>query len=264
MHEARSNLAEESSLLREQSLLPCSGGGYAFAMRWGIFSRNLHIIFPKILLAGFLLLAFNTARAQHVITFGKPLPVKWFVGPSESRVLPLKVRALYVDGRVKEFTIGDVHDVTERLFVVRRGFRLNDLLPADEKKVPDWRWQRGGWILVDRSSGHISQLKLPDFDPFYSVVSWYRDYAAYCGLSEDGGKAYAVVAELGIKKPVVRKDLGAASQSDVPDSECPAPLWQRQPPRVTFTPRGGPKLSFTVRGHAAGLLSEEAAEPESK
>jgi hypothetical protein len=233
-------------------------------MPWGIFSRNLGVSFPQSLLLGFLLLAINTTRAEHVITLGKPLPVKWFVGPSESRVLPLKVRALYVDGRVKEFTIGDVHDVTERLFVVRRSFRLNDLLPADEKRVPEWRWQRGGWMMVDRNSGHISQLKLPDFDPFYSVVSWYRDYAAYCGLSEDGGKVYAVVAELGIKKPVVRKDLGAAAQSDVPDSECPAPVWQRQPPRVTFTPRTGPKLSFTVRGRAAGLLSEEAAEQDSK
>jgi len=231
-------------------------------MRWGIFSRNLSVSSPPFLLVGFLLLAINTARAEHVITFGKPLPVKWFVGPSESRVLPLKVRALYVDGRVKEFTIGDAHDVTERLFVVRRGFRLNDLLPADERKVPDWRWQRGGWMMVDRSSGHISQLKLPDFDPFYSVVSWFRDYAAYCGVTE-GQKLYAVVAQLGQRKPVLRTHIGEAKAGDNPDSECGAPVWQKQPVRVVFQPFSGQKHSFAIHGRSSEPEpAEEQPEPK--
>ena len=189
----------------------------------------------------------------HVVTLGKPLPVKWFVGPTEDKVQPMKVRGLYVDGKLKEFTTGDPHDVTDQLFVIRRSFRLNDALPAESQKPPQWRWQRGGWLLVDRSTGHITQLKLPEFDPFYSVASWYRDYVAYCGISEDGEKAYAVVTELGRKKPTVRKELGPASQSDIPDSECPAPEWARQPARVTFQPRKGEKMTFTVRGHAADL-----------
>jgi len=63
---------------------------------------------------------------------------------------------------------------------------------------------------------------LPYFDPFYSAASWYRDYVAYCGLADDGEKLYAVVAELGRKKPLVRRDLGAPGADDMPDSECPA------------------------------------------
>jgi len=56
---------------------------------------------------------------------------------------------------------------------------------------------------------------LPYFDPFYSAASWYRDYVAYCGLADDGEKLYAVVAELGRKKPLVRRDLGAPGADDM-------------------------------------------------
>ena len=41
----------------------------------------------------------------------------------------LKIRALLVDGVLKEWTTGDAHDVTDRSFVVRRVIRLNDALP---------------------------------------------------------------------------------------------------------------------------------------
>ena len=44
----------------------------------------------------------------------------------------LKVRALLVDGVVKEWTTGDAHDVTDRSFVVRRVIKLNDTLPNDK------------------------------------------------------------------------------------------------------------------------------------
>ena len=39
--------------------------------------------------------------------------------------MEIKVRALFVDTRLKEYTIGLPHDVTDRLFVVRRAYRLN-------------------------------------------------------------------------------------------------------------------------------------------
>lgn len=182
----------------------------------------------------------------HQITWGKWLPVKWFVGPTDDKVQPINVRALYVDGHVKDFTTGQPQDITDQLFVVRRAYRLNDQLPEDANKVPHWKWQRGGWLLVDRESGRVTQLKLPEFDPFYSVASWYRDYVAYCGLSDDGEKLYAVVAQLGRKKPILHQDLGAAANSNTPDSECPAPTWQRNPIRVTFQPRSGKPLSFEV------------------
>ncbi len=203
-----------------------------------------------------LLAAGPAVGRQHQITWGKWLPVKWFVGPTDDKVQPMNVRALYVDGQVKDFTLGQPYDITDRQFVVRRSYRLNDQLPQDANKVPHWKWQRGGWLLVDRGSGRVSELKLPDFDPFYSVASWYRDYVAYCGISEDGEKVYAVVAQLGRKKPIIHQDLGAASNSNTPDSECPAPAWQRNPARVSFQPRNGKSLEFTIGGHASDISTK--------
>lgn len=194
------------------------------------------------------------APKPHVIAFGKALPVKLMLGPEEDKSLDLTVRGLSVDGKLREFATGEVHDVTDRLFVVRRAFRVNDRLP-DDPKGPRWRWQRGNWLLVDRQTGRISELRLPEFDPFYSEASWYRDYAAYCGISGDGDKVFAVVAQLGMKKPMVRKELGPARQGEMPDSECAPPKWQRQPARVTFLPKERPQLTFEVRGHTADVAS---------
>lgn len=191
-------------------------------------------------------LAAFAASKPHVITFGKVMPVKLFLGPSEDRTVPMQVRGLYVDSNLKEFTTGEPHDITDRLFVVRRAFRVNDSLPNDQKKLPKWMWQRGGWLLVDRNTGRVSQINLPDFDPFYSEVAWYRDYAAYCGVSDDAEKLYANVIALGRKKPLLRKQLGAATNGDSPDSECAQPQWDRQPPRVTFLPKNAPKFTFTL------------------
>jgi len=114
----------------------------------------------------------------HVISFAKWTTAKWFVGSADNKVLGLKIRALYVDTRLKEFTTGPAHDVTDRLFVVRRMFRLNDTLPEESGTSPRWLWQRGGWLMVDRVTGRVSQINLPEFDPFYSTASWYRDYVA--------------------------------------------------------------------------------------
>jgi len=187
------------------------------------------------------------AAKPHVVSFGKWQSVKWFVGATQEKALDLKVRPLYIDGKLKEYSVGQTHDVTERLFVVRRAFRRNDALPEDTPSAPRWRWERGGWLLVDRGTGHISQLGPPDFDNFYALASWYRDYVVYCGISEDGKKLYAVVAQLGRRKPVIRKFLGDATGGDAPDSACPAPRWQRQPARVTFEPRVAQELMFTIR-----------------
>ncbi len=196
------------------------------------------------------------APKARVITFGKPLPVKLFIGPSEDKTIDMKVRGLYVDENLKEFITGDTHDVTDRIFVIRKAYRLNDNLPEDAK-TPHWKWQRGAWLMVDRTNARISPLKLPEFDPFYSNVSWYRDYAAYCGISDDGETLYAVVAQIGRKKPVLRKELGAASQGDSPDSDCDAPQWERTPSKVTFFPKKFPKVSYTVFGHATDIANDD-------
>src|SRR5439155_15277639 len=69
---------------------------------------------------------------------------------------------------------------------------------------PRWYWQRGGWLLMDRVTGRVAPINLPDFEPLYSAASWYRDYIAYCGVSDDGRKLYAIVAQLGRRKPVLK------------------------------------------------------------
>ena len=196
------------------------------------------------------------ASKPHVIAFGKTFTVKLFLGPTESKSEDIKVRVLTVDGKIKEFTTGDSHEVTEELFTVRRAYRVNDSLPEDPRTLPKWKWQRAGWILVSRATGRVSQLKLPEFDPYYSAATWYRDYVAYCGVSDSGEKLYAIVAQLGVRKPVMRTPLGDASNGDMPDSECGVPVWQRQPTRVTFYPKNGKPLTFEVHGRAADLATE--------
>jgi hypothetical protein len=209
-----------------------------------------------------LAIAGREARAvpkAHVITFGRWTTAQW-PDASGKRLFDLKVRALIVDSRVKEYTIGAPHELTDRLFVVRRAFRVNDALPAET--TSRWQWQRGGWLLVDRLTGRVSQLSLPEFDPFYSTASWYRDYVAYCGVSEDGKKLYAMVMQVGRRKPVLKKDVGEPAGDDEPDSECPAPKWERSPARVTFQPDDTQKLLFSIRGRVVDIVNDTEEEGE--
>ncbi|HTC46078.1 MAG TPA: hypothetical protein VK722_02055 [Candidatus Aquilonibacter sp.] len=214
--------------------------------------------------------AFSTNK-PHIITFGKSISVQWFAerDAENAKAIPLKVRPLLVDARMKEFTLGLPHDVTDRLFVIRRAFRMNDSLPEESASPPHWQWQRGGWLLVDRVTARISPLNLPEFDTQYSAVSWYRDYAAYCGLSDDGKKIYAVVAQINRRKPVLKKVLDSAAMKDEekipsPDSICPAPAWQRSPARVSFEPTNAAKQTFAVRGHLVDLITEEEDDEEAE
>jgi hypothetical protein len=208
----------------------------------------------------------------HVVTFGKWSTVQWSTGTSsaEEKPIALKVRPLLVDAHAKEFTFGSAHDITDRLFVVRRAFRMNDSLPQEASSPPHWQWQRGGWLLVDRTTGHVSPINLPEFDAFYSAVSWYRDYAAYCGVSDDGKKVYAIVAQISRRKPVLKKvfdgeSIAATETKDsTPDSACPVPGWQRAPTRVSFEAAGVPKQTFAIRGHAVDLMTEEEDDEEAE
>jgi hypothetical protein len=199
----------------------------------------------------------------HVIAFGKWTSAKW-PNATGQKLFDLKVRGLFVDTRLKEYTTGTAHELTDRLFVVRRVFRVNDALPTENSatNAPRWQWQRGGWLLVDRLTGRVSQINLPEFDPFYSTASWYRDYIAYCGVSDDGKKLYAIVAQVGRRKPILKKDAGEPNGDDDPDSECPPPIWQRMPMRVTFQPDDDHKLVFSIRGRVVDVVNdaEEAEE----
>ena len=221
-------------------------------------------------LAVWAMLAASAAGAGakvHVITFGKWTSAQWLPATSAEGDKPLniKVRALIVDGRIKEFMLGPPHEVTERLFVVRRAFRVNDGL--GDESVPRWQWQRGGWLLVDRTTGRVSAINLPEFDAFYSAASWYRDYAAYCGVSDDGTKIFAIVAQLSRRKAVLKKALSSDGLPNdaAPDSACPAPVWQRNPARVSFERAGSAKATYAVRGHVVDVVNDaEEEEEESK
>jgi hypothetical protein len=209
-----------------------------------------------------LLTGLSSAAKPKVITFGRWLPVQWEVGTSGGKTVPLKVRALMVNNDVKEFTTGDAHQVTDRIFVVRRAYRVNDSLSDEPSSAPKWTWQPDGWLAVDRSSAHIAKLTLPNYDSLYSTASWYRDYVAYCGVSDDGEKLYAMVIQMGQKKPIVKKLLGESKDLGMPDSQCSAPVWQKQPMRVTFLPNGLEKISFEIKGRAAELDLNASSDDE--
>ena len=168
--------------------------------------------------------------------------------------LQLKVRPLIVDGRQREWTTGDSHDVTDRSFTIRRALRINDSLPADQ--TDHWVWQPGPWLLVDRSTGHITALHLPDFDALVSDVVWFRDYGAYCGVAQTAkGGLFAVVAQLGARKAVVQKQIAPWPQPSRADLPCQSAHWQRQPMRVTMQPTGGDPITFDVVG-ASSIVEE--------
>jgi hypothetical protein len=199
----------------------------------------------------------------------------------------LDIRALLVDGVLKEWTTGEAHDVTDRSFVVRRVIRLNDSLPTDDKpgtpekasldkasleklnlekaihdKASQWVWQRGPWLLVDRTAGHVTALRLPDYDPGVSQVSWFRDYAAYCGLTPSGKSLYAVVAQIAARKPVLAKRLEAFDADNRPEPVCAPPDWQREPLRIAFHPAGGNAISYDIVPGSALLVEDTGDDDE--
>jgi hypothetical protein len=162
----------------------------------------------------------------------------------------LKVRALMVDDRQREWTMGEMHEVTERSFAVRRVMRVNDSLPGEAAQR--WSWEPGPWLLVDRVTGHIAALHLPDFDAAVSNVVWFRDYAAYCGTGTTAkGGLFAVVAQLGARRPAVQKQIGAWPQANHFIPVCQAAEWQRMPMRVTIRPTGGEAMTFDVVGSSS-------------
>ncbi|PYV59704.1 MAG: hypothetical protein DMG98_05065, partial [Acidobacteria bacterium] len=43
---------------------------------------------------------------------------------------------------------------------------------------------------------------------------------------------------------------------------CPAPVWQRNPVRVTFATKADPKLTFAVKSRSVDVASEDESEGE--
>jgi hypothetical protein len=191
------------------------------------------------------------APRQHTVVLGPWRSAS--VITEAGKAIPVKLRKLLVDEKFKEHTAGPSHDVSDRLFVVRKATQLNDSLPQETARTTRWIWRMEGWISVDRQTGHVSQLNLPMFDQDTSEVSWYRDLAAYCGTSDDHSKAYFVVFQIGKRKPLLKKEFTGET--------CPAPAWERQPTRVTFL-SGQTKSSFVVTAHGAGLQPDAKEDDE--
>jgi hypothetical protein len=203
--------------------------------------------------------AFAAPAKVHVLALGAVRKVPYTppetapASGKSSDPVTLKVRPLTLDGRQKEWTTGDAHDVTDRSFTIRRALRLNDALPGE---APSWSWQPGPWLLVDRSTGHITALHLPDFDAEVSDAIWFRDYAAYCGTAQTAkGGLFAIVAQLGARRAVVQQQIGKWPQPAPSSPVCKQAVWQREPMRVTLQPTGGDATTYDVVG-AASLVEE--------
>lgn len=241
----------------------------ALYVRGTFMSRSTRWLFALFLLvmisAGFADKACAAAsKKAHVVVLGMGKKVAYSragdPAGAQAGEESLTVRALIVDGGVKEWTTGSLHDVTDRSFVVRRAIRLNDTLPGDKTSAAgpsaQWVWQRGPWLLVDRATGRITPLKLPDYDPGVSQVSWFRDYAAYCGLTASGKSLYAVVAQVARGKALLAKKLSAFDAVNHADPVCGAPEWQREPMRVTFRPTGSEASAFDLVPGSAVLVED--------
>jgi hypothetical protein len=238
-----------------------------------------NFVFSTFLLGCLLCIACTALAAprKHTVVLGavRKVPYSKAGDPSGagSGEDALKIRALLVDGVLKEWTTGDAHDVTDRSFVVRRVIRLNDALPSDTSApakpaapagaASRWVWQRGPWLLVDRVTGRVTALHLPDYDPAVSQVSWFRDYAAYCGLTPSGKSLYAVVAQVAARKPVLAKKLSAFdAENESGATACAPPDWQREPLRITFHPAGAAAVGYDLAPGSAVLVESSADEDE--
>jgi hypothetical protein len=105
---------------------------------------------------------------------------------------------------------------------------------------------------------------MSEFDNYYSAASWYRDYVSYCGVSDDGKKVFATVVQLNRRKPVLKKLLSNVTLDEArPDSACPAPVWQRNPIRVSFEPTAGGKQTFAIRGYVVDVVTNPEDDEES-
>lgn len=219
---------------------------------------------PLLLLGSMLFPVEVHAARIHIVTLGAVRKVPYT--PPEAtpdkkseEATTLRIRPLLVDDKPREWTVGDLHEVTDRTFVIRRAFRINDSLPGEPAH---WAWQPGPWLQVDRASGHISPLHLPNFDAQISEVTWFRDYAAYCGLNPTlKGGVVAVVAELGAHKAVAQHVIADWPLDKVPFPVCAPARWQRTPMRATLSLTGGAPITFDVAG-TSSLIEEGESEED--
>jgi hypothetical protein len=103
--------------------------------------------------------------------------------------------------------------------------------------------------MVDRITGHITAVHLPDYDADISDAVWFRNYAAYCGISTTAkGGLVAVIAELGARKAVVQKTIAPWPLATPPWPVCARAIWQRTPMRATLQLTNGQPITYDVVG----------------
>jgi len=105
---------------------------------------------------------------------------------------------------------------------------------------------------------------LPDYDPGVSQVSWFRDYAAYCGVTASGKSLFAVVAQVAARKAMLSKKLAAFDPENHPQPVCASADWQREPLRITFHPAGMDAIGFDLIPGSAVLVEESEDDQEPK
>jgi hypothetical protein len=110
---------------------------------------------------------------------------------------------------------------------------------------------------VDRTTGKVTAVRLPEFDPAVSDVVWFRDYAAYCGVNASGKQLMAMVAQVEGRKPLLAKKLGEWEAADHASPVCAPAVWQREPLRVGFQVTGSAAVSFDLVGTSAVLVEED-------
>ena len=115
-----------------------------------------------------------------------------------------------VDSRLKEYTTGSPHELTDRLFVVRRAFRVNDALPAEmaalardgSGSAAAGRWSTG---LPVESRNSTCRSTIPSI----RAPSWYRDYIGLLRRFGRGQESFTPSwRRWGGEKPILKKDVG--------------------------------------------------------
>jgi len=160
----------------------------------------------------------------HVIRFGKRTTVKWLAGADEDRPVDLKIRALYVDTRLKEYTTRAPPEVTDRLFLVQPVF------PPERQLARRARWNASlavaaGWMPSGRSGyrGPVAPIALPEFDPFLferQLVSRLHRVLWRVGRWQE---VVCIVAQLARRKPSRRKRWAKPRATMCPIQSVPHP-----------------------------------------
>ena len=118
--------------------------------------------------------------------------------------------------------------------------------------------QRGGGLRVDRLTGALSPIRLPEFDSYCSVDVGTATTSPIAVAPTTARNCSAV--QVGRRQPVLKKLLGETAGKDLPDSECPAPVGERALTRVHFETEPDHEFTDSVRGHAEDVANVNVME----